>query len=132
MALAVGIHKLLELGGALDLEEDFLSILALDFEVELLCGHDGSVGSGLGHFSLVAPTLSALYLPAMHISKCILGSTFYLCCQRSFKATSVKYILLPCSLNHYSFLNTENESGPSLCALRTSRNMSRICLLSSK
>ena len=51
LALAVGVHELLELGGALDLEEDFLSILALHFEVELLGRDDGGVGGGLGHFS---------------------------------------------------------------------------------
>ena len=55
LTLAVGIHELLELGGAFDLEEDFLSILALHFEVELLCGHDGGVCGGLlGHFQLVS------------------------------------------------------------------------------
>jgi hypothetical protein len=36
LALAVGVHEFLELGGILDLEEDLLAVLALHFEVELL------------------------------------------------------------------------------------------------
>jgi hypothetical protein len=36
LSLAIGIHQFFELGGSFDFEEDFLSVLGLDFQVELL------------------------------------------------------------------------------------------------
>lgn len=40
---AVSVHKFLELGGLFDLEKDFLSVLRLDLQVQVL------VRSLLGH-----------------------------------------------------------------------------------
>lgn len=48
MTLAVGVHQFLELCGALYLEEDFLTVLRLHFQVELLVGSGGG-GGGVGH-----------------------------------------------------------------------------------
>jgi hypothetical protein len=48
LSLAVCIHKFLELGCSLDLEEDFLAVLGLDFQVQLF-----SSGGWFGHDRLL-------------------------------------------------------------------------------
>ena len=48
LSLAVCVHEFLELGGGLDLEEDFFAVLGLDLQVELF-----SSGSWFSHVGLV-------------------------------------------------------------------------------